>query len=231
MNSPQPLTICLPIVLDSTEKVIDAISGAPDDYTMIEVWLDYITDLSERNLDRVLKAIGSRTPLLLFRRSNLEPIQIPFEQRTSYLASLPNSVWIDLDVSQQSDEIEWCRAHRKDLPLVLSYHNYQFTPAIEKLRELAIRMKTYGATVAKFSTFCQEEADALRLMSLLLEIRATGQRAAVLGMGAAGVLTRVVGHLLGSSIAYAPVDVANSSAPGQLTLRQLQTILRELQPS
>jgi 3-dehydroquinate dehydratase-1 len=89
-------------------------------------------------------------------------------------------------------------------------------------------MSLNKATIYKFSTFCQTPADALKLLQLQLELRSQNKRHTVLGMGADGLITRLFGPLWGSEIAYAPQVMANSSAPGQLTLEELQRLLEQL---
>ncbi len=225
---PSDLTVCLPIIRDSVAGVLQAIAAAPAEYSMIEVWLDYIEGLDQSGLEQIVTASGTRSLLVLFRRQNLEPIVMPESVRQQFLRALPPSVFVDFDIATQLDDVEWCRKQRADLQLVLSYHNYQCTPDAGALRALVAQMREHGAAICKFSTFCQSETDVLRLMSLLLELRQEHVRCCVLGMGAAGKLTRIIGPLLGSEIAYAPQDVAHSSAPGQITLDQLKSIFREL---
>lgn len=230
MMSPfSDLKYCLPIIKSDLADVIDDITAASKEYQIIEVWLDYVNELTPEKLAIIVKSINRGIPLFLFRRQNFDQIQMPFEKRCEYLKALPPTAWIDLDIRQQSAEVSWCRQHRPDLFLITSFHDYQATPADSELRAIAAEMQTAGAGIYKFSTFCQSEHDALRLMSLLLDLKSAGKRATVLGMGVHGKATRVIGPLWGSEIAYAPQDMANSSAPGQLSLKQLSAILKELQ--
>lgn len=222
------LKLCLPIIQASVADVLDDITAASKDYQIIEIWLDYVEDLRKETVATLLQPITRAIPLLLFRRQKLETIRMPLELRCDIMRELPVTAWLDLDVRHQREEINWCREHRPDLSLVISYHNYDETPSDTELRSIVAEMDQAGATIFKFSTFCQSRHDALRLMSLLLELKEQGRRTTVLGMGEQGKATRIIGPLWGSEIAYAPQDVANSSAPGQLSLKQLSAIFKEL---
>jgi 3-dehydroquinate dehydratase type I len=71
---------------------------------------------------------------------------------------------------------------------------------------------------------CQTEQDALRLLQLLLELKAKNQRCIILGMGEHGITTRIFGTLWGNELIFAPETLAEQSAPGQLTRQQLDNI-------
>lgn len=231
MTLKRPVTApiyCLPIIRDTTDAVIAEMCAAPSAYSLIEIWLDYLVDLNRHTLEAIEKNSAGRDLLYLFRRQNLETVTLPLEKHVEILNALPPSPRIDFDIATQEDDITHCRKVRSDARLVLSYHNYQETPASADLHAYAAAMRMKGAEICKFSTFCRSEDDALRLMCFLRELKRAGTRCVVLGMGEQGILTRIIGPMLGSEIAYAPQDVAKSSAPGQLTLSQLQNIFREL---
>jgi 3-dehydroquinate dehydratase-1 len=89
-------------------------------------------------------------------------------------------------------------------------------------------MVGWGAHIIKIATFCTTQRDALRLLSLLIDLREAGKRCVVLGMGKHGTITRVFGPQWGSEIAFAPVLADQRSAPGQITLDRLDTIMQAL---
>jgi 3-dehydroquinate dehydratase I len=206
---------------------------APASYQILEIWLDYIEDLSEKGLETLIEARGQKELLLLFRRQQLAPPQLSYEQRLNFIKfltalSLNDDLMLDFDVREQRAEIEWLKTHTHSTPLVLSYHNYQATPTNAELRLICNEMSLNKACIYKFSTYCQTRTDALRLLELLLELRSEEKRCTVLGMGADAIITRLFGPIWGSEIAYAPQVMANSSAPGQLTLEELQRLLGQL---
>jgi 3-dehydroquinate dehydratase-1 len=111
---------------------------------------------------------------------------------------------------------------------ILSYHNYSATPKYEELQAIAARAQDFGAHITKLSTFCVTQHDALRLLSLLLDLRQNGRRCIVLGMGEHGLITRIFGPSWGNELSFAPLEVAQGSAPGQIPLDKLDSILQAL---
>ena len=134
---------------------------------------------------------------------------------------------VDLDLFDQSEELkEYGEAFGSRL--ILSYHNYKQTPDDAELMEIVQQMRAFSAATLKISCFCENYRDAFRLLELDLALKEMGRSHVVLGMGTFGRITRVIGPLVGSSIAYAPLDPNHASASGQLTLRELKQILEQL---
>jgi 3-dehydroquinate dehydratase type I len=89
-------------------------------------------------------------------------------------------------------------------------------------------MESWGAHIVKISTQCTTQREALRLLSLLIDLREAGQKCIVLGMGKHGVITRVFGTVWGNELTFAPVELSNRSAAGQLTVDKLDSIMQAL---
>ncbi len=111
---------------------------------------------------------------------------------------------------------------------IVSYHDYEQTPSAVQLQAIIDTMDEYQPAIYKLATLCNSQEDSLRLLRQLLELKAKGFRAIVLGMGEFGAITRVFGALWDNEMTFAPNKKAEQSAPGQLTRSQLQAILTEL---
>ncbi len=220
----QTISYCLPIMAGSLLDASRTIEHFSSTYSYFELWLDLLDDVE---IDDV-RAVCQRWPdriLLLFRRPQLAPIQMPREQRAVWLSSLAESpVWFDLDYPTQSDELaEWSALPIRP-KLILSHHDYTQTPTEERLALLLAQMKTHQPTVIKLAMYCQEPEDALRLLRWQLALQREGLRVIVLGMGEHGVITRIFGTLWGNEMIFAPPTQDTSSAPGQLTLHQMEAL-------
>ena len=166
---------------------------------------------------------------MIFRRQNLEPMQISSEERFKILSTLSRKqVLVDLDISVQAEEITRLQSERMSLKTILSYHNYALTPSDTELRSITDRMEGWGAHIMKIATHCSIQRDALRLLSLLIDLREDGHKSIVLGMGKHGVITRVFGTVWGNEMAFAPIEAVSKSAPGQLTVDKLDSIMQAL---
>lgn len=223
-----PPRYCLPIIKTSASEVLDSINNNQANYSFFEVWLDYISDLDQSFIPKLQELLHERL-IVLFRRLDFEPPRLNVQERLNILGQLDNStVMVDLDVNQQSTELAYVQDQNLTLKLIGSYHDYQRTPDSVQLESIIDTMKQYQPTIYKLSTKCNSQQDALRLMELLLNLNADHLPAIILGMGDFGVITRIFGTLWGNEMIYAPQEVREQSAPGQLTRQQLGIIFKEL---
>jgi 3-dehydroquinate dehydratase-1 len=199
-----------------------------DRFRYLEVWLDHIDDL-EPGFAASLVGMYPHRLIMVFRRQNLEPMKMSADLRCKILSTFARKqVLVDLDISVQAEEITRLQAERIALKTILSYHNYSFTPSDTELRSIIDRMQGWGAHIVKISTLCTIQRDALRLLSLLIDLREAGQKCIVLGMGKHGVITRVFGTVWGNELTFAPVEINSRSAAGQLTVDKLDSIIQAL---
>jgi 3-dehydroquinate dehydratase type I len=218
---------CLPILRPSKAEVLTAIASHRPVYQFFEVWLDYISDFDSEFVKLLLNEFGDEL-VLVFRRQGLEPIKMPLEQRLEVIDLLAGSpALLDLDISQ-TDELKHLKTLKQPVQLLASYHNYEQTPDDAKLRAIVETMELYQPAIYKLATFCTSTEDALRLLRLLLQLKTAGKRAILLGMGESGQITRIFGALWGNELTFAPMQLENASAPGQLTRDQLEIIFKEL---
>ncbi len=109
--------------------------------------------------------------------------------------------------------------------LIVSHHDFDATPEREVLTAIVEECAGYG-DVAKVATFPNDLSDALTLLSVLHEATQAGIDAAGIAMGETGSHTRVVGHVYGSKLGYAPLlDDDSDYAPGQIPLRTLAALV------
>lgn len=223
-----PINYCLPIIKSDKSEVLEAIRRNDAEYGYFEVWLDYIDEVNETFIKQLIDQAGKKL-ILLFRRQNLETIKMPLERRLDILRLADKTaVLIDLDITTQSAELDYIRENNLTFKTIVSYHDYEQTPDTMRLEAIIDTMNGYRPGIYKLAALCGSREDALRLLQQLLAFRARGQAAIVLGMGEAGLVTRIFGSLWGNEMAFAPVSEHEQSAPGQLTRRQLETVFKEL---
>ena len=219
---------CLPIIKRTRSEVQANIESNLSKFRYFEVWLDYVEDL-DSGFAASLVGLYPHRLIMIFRRQNLEPMQISSEERFKILSTLSRKqVLVDLDISVQAEEITRLQSERMSLKTILSYHNYALTPSDTELRSITDRMEGWGAHIMKIATHCSIQRDALRLLSLLIDLREDGHKRIVLGMGKHGVITRVFGTVWGNEMAFAPIEAVSKSAPGQLTVDKLDSIMQAL---
>jgi 3-dehydroquinate dehydratase / shikimate dehydrogenase len=105
--------------------------------------------------------------------------------------------------------------------LVLSYHNYEGTPALEALLR---RMMRLPADAYKLVTTARKPSDNLRVLSLARSHPRIPL--VVLAMGETGVPTRVLAPQFGGLYTYASPSAAEGTAAGQVCARLLRQLYR-----
>jgi len=135
-----------------------------------------------------------------------------------------------LDVEFASDPA-WRRelyARRGQTRLILSWHDFQGTPAEAALDDIFAPMLAAEADILKLVTLAREPADNLRLLSLIPRARAAGRDIIAFCMGPLGKWSRVASVFLGGVLTFAPFNVKEASAPGQVTVSEMRRLWRML---
>jgi 3-dehydroquinate dehydratase type I len=231
-----PYTLALPVIESTYAAVLARVRAADISYDVIEIWLDYIEDLVPEHIASFQRAAANRTLLFLTRRKESSISQKPLTFYQEIIRSIEEqlgqgTIWIDFDIGGQLDSLEEYIKGTRSIPLIVSYHHYSETPKDSELAQIAAHMRSFSPFMLKFSTFCQSDVDALRLLGFALSLRSQGLHYTVLGMGRFGLITRVFGPQYGSQIAYAPMDLAKASASGQITrdeFSKFQHLLKEI---
>lgn len=141
---------------------------------------------------------------------------------------LPQVDAIDIELSATSiikEVIQAARAHQK--LVLVSYHNFDKTPATDKLASVLAEAKSLGADVVKIATLATSRADVQTLAGFTLANKE--KNIITIAMGPEGVVSRVLFPALGSLLTYTFLD--KPVAPGQLDYRQTVDLLRLLYPN
>lgn len=132
-----------------------------------------------------------------------------------------NPDYIDLEYDVSPLFIEELTSRYPHIKLIRSYHNFEETPT--DLMAILQSMQHPCIHAYKLAMTAHSTLDALRLMQFVnthhAHYRLTG-----IGMGEAGESTRILSSVVGNAMHYASVDASQTTAPGQLTLKELLTV-------
>jgi 3-dehydroquinate dehydratase-1/3-dehydroquinate dehydratase/shikimate dehydrogenase len=112
--------------------------------------------------------------------------------------------------------------------VIVSWHNFTTTPSSQGLRTILQEQYRSGAEIGKIVTMASTFHDCLRVLDLQHEAAEIGLPLIAFCMGPVGVISRVATLGLGGFMTYAAADGSQGTAPGQLSLTSLRTIVREL---
>jgi len=228
--------ICTPLVGRNPEGVLaeatSVIAKKPD---IIEWRVDFFDAIGDTaavlDMARALRSAAGTLPIIFTRRSVKEGGErIPIgEDRVVALYDAVGASqlfdFLDFEMSNDPEHVrrvrDSTRAH--NARLILSYHNFGYTPGREFLVQRFLEAERLGADVAKVAVMPRDRDDVLTLLAATAEADdKTGIPLISMSMGPLGSVTRMVGGLFGSGLSFAVGEAA--SAPGQIPIGDLVTV-------
>ncbi|MBR1866776.1 MAG: type I 3-dehydroquinate dehydratase [Lachnospiraceae bacterium] len=230
--------ICIPIVARTKEELLNqARDICRKDPDCVELRIDWYEDVNrqEQVLDllRQLRALlGNRVLLCTFRTDREGgKSAISCDSYKALYRMVCQSGYVDLiDVEAYMEEglLEDVvrMAHKADVRVVASNHDFQATPPEEELIKRLQFMDLAGADFPKLAVTPNREEDVLTLMSATLQYRRLGGEKPVItmSMGRTGTISRLAGEVFGSAVTFATAGQA--SAPGQIPVDEVRQALR-----
>ncbi len=235
--------ICTPLVGRTPDQLMTELAVVlPKQPDVLEWRVDFFDAIGDSAAviatARAIKQAAGNIPLLFTRRSTLEggeKIALNEDQVIAMYTAVCESKSIDLiDYEMANDAANIVRvrtaAKANNIKLVLSFHNFSYTPGLETLASKFLTADQLGADVAKVAVMPRDLDDVL---TLLTATRAASKKLRIplisMSMGPYGAMTRLFGWTFGSALTFAVG--ASSSAPGQVPIEDLNTALAILQKS
>ncbi len=229
--------ICTPLVGKTPAAVLGELAVVlPKKPDLIEWRVDFFENIGNTatviDVARRVKKAAGATPIIFTCRSiNEGGERIPLNNAEIV------TLYVDVCVSQSVDIVDYelsnltsnleqiRRASRdNDVAMIMSYHNFQFTPEAAVLSAKFMDAEQLGADIAKLAVMPKTPEDVLTLLGVTWRASETGGIPLIgLSMGGIGSLSRIVGGFYGSSVTFA-VGKA-SSAPGQIPIEELRAVL------
>ena len=119
------------------------------------------------------------------------------------------------------------RARDAGVWVIASVHDFEATPPRSVCERLLLAASDHG-DVGKLAVTAQTPTDAARLLSVTATVTGWDRPVATMAMGPVGAHTRAVAPVYGSVLGYAPADPEAPTAPGQLSLATLATVVSQL---
>ncbi len=116
--------------------------------------------------------------------------------------------------------------HHAHTKWIISHHDFSGTPSPRALRRRFDECEATGANIIKIVTYANTMEDNLRVLELIPHARKRGLEIIAFCMGEMGRISRVMAALLGSYFSYASLEKGAESAPGQLTVQEMEVISR-----
>jgi 3-dehydroquinate dehydratase I len=233
--------VCAPLVARSSEALgVETAAVAAKQPDLLEWRVDFFDAIGDTaevlRAAAAVRAASAGIPILFTRRAQREggqPIPLAEPQVLALYEAVAASGCVDamdFEMGNDAAHVEQVRAltrhHR--LALVLSFHDFQRTPADADLRERFAQAGRLGADVAKVAVMPQSTQDVYRLLGATLAASRTLSIPVIsMSMGGLGAVSRLCGGVFGSALTFAVGAAA--SAPGQIAIEDVRATLAVLQ--
>ncbi|KAL0699390.1 hypothetical protein Bca4012_055512 [Brassica carinata] len=218
-----PSLICAPVMADSVDKMVIETCKAQDlGADLVEIRLD---SLKEFNPLEDLKTIIQKSPLptLFTYRPKWEGGQYEGDENERLdvlrLAMELGADYIDVELQVASEFIKSIKGKKPEkFRVIVSSHNYQSTPSVEELNDLAVKIQQSGADIVKIATTAVDITDVARMF----HITSNAQVPTIgLVMGERGLMSRILCSKFGGYLTFGTLESGKVSAPGQPTIKEL----------
>lgn len=231
--------ICTPITGGSEGEIINQLNMLKEhDPDVIEWRADFFTELNDKErVLAVLSTIKKQTdiPVLFTIRAmheGGEEIPLYDREKTGLICDVCKYSSVDFIDYETSNGIQHLTeikkaAEKYEKQLILSYHNFQYTPSIEVLKEKAQLAVEYGADIVKIAVMPENKEDVYHLLEATRKIdEQLTVPIITMSMGEKGALSRVIGWAYGSVLTFG-VGV-EASAPGQVPVKALRNTIQSM---
>jgi 3-dehydroquinate dehydratase-1 len=233
--------ICAPLVASTADALVtEAAAVAAKRPDLLEWRVDFFSAIGDTPAVLAaaarLRAVAAGIPILFTRRAQREGGQAIALSEGQVLAlhaavaASGNVDLVDFEMGNDAAHVAQVRAltRQHGLPLVLSFHDFQRTPAAEDLQVRFAQAHRLGADIAKVAVMPQSMEDVHRLLGATLQAsQALPIPVISMAMGGLGAVSRLCGGVYGSALTFAVGAAA--SAPGQIAIEDVRAAIAVLQ--
>jgi 3-dehydroquinate dehydratase type I len=222
------IKICVSIIPQTLDEAVNLTETAqkykPD---FIEVRLDYI----DHNIPLTNIASVSKVPLIATARSPNEAgyFMGSETERHQLLLNAARNGFEYIDIELFSPKLEAVIKTLRTIGAkpIISYHDFQGTPSLDKLQAILIKQLSFGANLYKIVTTARLFQDNLIVLNFTSQ---ASKRANIIcfSMGAFGKPSRLLSPLFGGFFTMASLETGKATATGQLTILEMRTIYQIL---
>jgi len=190
-----------------------------------ETFVEFRFDLLALNLDQVREVVNAANSCI----ATCRPRQMDEDDRQEILKTAIHSGADYVDIEVESDKVILneiiMSARTHNTSIIISYHNFEETPALPELEQIVSDCRTAGADVVKIASQVNHTED----LQNLLKLYNRDLRMVIIGMGEKGIISRIAAPLLGAEFTFAAAEEGQETAPGQISKDKLLSIIRQIQ--
>ncbi|RLM91319.1 hypothetical protein C2845_PM08G14250 [Panicum miliaceum] len=244
--------VCVPLVARTVEEMVaDAAAAAAAGGDLVEIRLDFIQGFRPReHLPQLLR--GCPLPALVTYRPTWEGGQYEGDDTTRFetlrLAMELGVDYVDVELKVADKFMSFISGNKPEkCKLIVSSHNYEYTPSCEELANLVAIIQAVGADIVKVATTANDIVDVSRMFQVMVHCQHQHKKllnfwriatALVQGirtesawvlpvpmiglvMSERGLMSRVLAPKFGGYLTFGILNAAKTSASGQPTVEEL----------
>ncbi|WP_288366841.1 type I 3-dehydroquinate dehydratase [uncultured Acinetobacter sp.] len=238
-----PVKTIVPITAKTKEQAIAQakVIAANKDADIAEFRIDLLEFASDTKqviaLGQELNQILKDKPLLATIRTSNEggKLNVTDEQYakiySDYLKK-PFMQLLDIEMFRDQAAVEKLTslAHKKNVLVVMSNHDFDKTPSEQEIVNRLLKQDQIGADILKIAVMPKSKQDVFTLMNATLKVSEQSKKPLLtMSMGRLGTVSRVSTANMGGSLSFGMIGEA--SAPGQIDVTALKQILKTVQPT
>ena len=235
--------IIVPIVGVTKEDIINeakTFDSIPVDVVEWRVdWFEGVFDFSKvEDVLKDLREVLGNIPLLMTFRTSKEggekAIEAEAYKELNLNAAKTGYVdLIDVEIFSGDELVKEIidGAHTAGVKVIASNHDFHKTPAKADIIYRLRKMQDMGADIPKIAVMPQNKKDVLTLLAATEEMSSDYADRPIITMSLAGtgVISRLTGEFFGSALTFGAA--AKASAPGQIPVSELETVLSVIHKS
>lgn len=215
------MRICVPLVADSVESMINSAKDA--DVDLVELRLDYLSDTSDISAladitqDKIVTCMPSWEGGK-FKKSE--------EDRLNLLGQsleFADYVTIELKTEELVRDKLVKQAKDSNVKVIIASHDFERTPSKDEIKKILADEADAGADIAKVAFMPSNYKDVLTVLDVLVD-KPLDLPVIAVSMGEVGKVSRILAPLFGSYLTFASAFAGAESAPGQITLKDLKNM-------
>jgi len=131
-----------------------------------------------------------------------------------------NFVDIELELDNKYFDEILRYAKQKNCKVIVSYHNFERTPAKTELQEIIDTAKSKSADYVKIACYAITQKDVLKILSLY----ENNNNLIAFAMGEVGRISRVASLYMGAEFTYVASENGQETAMGQLSINEMKQV-------
>ena len=235
--------ICVPLIGKTREDIIEDAKNLKNIRVDLVEWsVDYYEDVEDikkvkETLVELRRVLGDLPILFTFRSlkegGGKEITDEYYTKLNKEILLTKNVDLIDVELftgdEVVSEIVEF--AHSNNVKVVMSNHDFFKTPSKDEIVNRLCRMEELGADLPKIAVMPQNTTDVLTLLCATDEVVTKRVKTPIITMSmeSLGIISRLCGETFGSAITFG--SAKKSSAPGQVEVNKLQTVLEIIHKS